>query len=173
MLPPAGAAAVQDGRGQHGDTVAVRHEIGVGAPRACRWAVGPARDPVEAGQPDPLRTEPAEAALRPGLSPQAGAEHDEVRPALTDRPIVQAVPFQGSGREALYHHVRPPDQAMSELQPGRGAEIQREAQLGRIEIGEELCAVQPRQAVLERRDQPEVIGVRRRLHPHHGGAVIG
>ena len=111
VLAEPGAATFEDGGGERGHSVARGDEIGVGAPGAGRWAIGPSGEPVQPGERRTLSAESAVRRVRAGLAAEAGAEHHEVRAASGQRRVPQAETIEHAGDETLDEHVSPIDQS--------------------------------------------------------------
>ena len=147
-------------------------EVRVCAPGARRLTVGPTGDPMQTREARTLQTEAGVARLRAPLPAQAGAEHDDLRPLLAQRGVVQAESLQRPRREGLDHHIGPINELPGVRTSLLGVEPKRDAEFRRIEVGHELAAVDTGLVVLKRRPQSQYVGPSRRLDMNDGCAVV-
>ena len=173
QLALAAAPPLVQRRGDGEQPEARVEEVGVRAVGAVRRPVRPAGDAVQPAQRRALHPEPRVAALRPRLPAQAGAEHDEVGVVGAERLPIEAVTRHRAGREALDDHVRPRREVARDLAPHLVREVERDAELGGVEVGVELRLVDVAVAVLERPRRAQPVDAPLGLDAHDRRAVVG
>ncbi len=162
-----------DGRHQGTAGKARGDGVGVGHPRTIGRQVGPAGHLVETRHRAGVVTVAGHGGRRAGLTHQAGAEHDDAGVEFACDVVADAEAVDGAGRKAFHVDVGPGDQSLRYPDRHRVLELQRQPELGAVEVGVELGAVPAGNAVLEGAYAAQVVGPRFGLHSHDGRPVVG
>ena len=173
VLALAGAAAVEEGRGQQERREARRERVGDRAEGADGLAVGPAGQVIEAGERRALPAEARVVALGARLAVQARADHQQVGALLHQRGVVEPPLRHRAGREVLRHRIGPEREPARDRHPLGAREVERHGELVGVQHREVVRAVEAAGRVGREAQRAQEVGALPRLDADHGRAVVG
>ena len=167
-------ALAADQRGEDGNgAVQAGVRVRVGLLHAQRLLAGIAAERVEPAEGGDRRGVTAQLAQRALLAAPGHREHHEVRPALAQRLVAEAVTIEHARREVLDRHVAVRGEVEQQVAPGVGGEVDAEAELAAVDVVEHRLLLGVRCVLHDRRGLPHVVEALARLDLDHLGAEEG